>query len=203
VLLALPSFSLSQAKMKRFALSAHGGVLTAIQRLGQRQLSEYSDGTDGFDWKQRYLQERRDTALEFLGDVKKRVPIHDAIRQRASINRKVTDDIHFPTLFDDILNKKADIGDEGSSSDLIDSVLDEILQDENAIDRLQHVKFGDLPLLENEFLDHSESDEATLRNWLKLKRDTADYRSYASIPESERTTWSAWYLRHVKGKEDN
>ncbi|KPA81807.1 hypothetical protein ABB37_04076 [Leptomonas pyrrhocoris] len=170
-----------------------------------RCFSQYSDGTDGIEWKQRYLQERRDTALEFLGDVKKRVPIHEAIRQRASINRTASGSIHCPTLFDESYNSNTNdnFHDGGSCTKLIDELLDDLSQDENAVDRLQHVDFDALPLLEHELLGDDAPDEATLRNWLRLKRETADYQSYASIPESERTAWSAWYLRHIKGKEEN
>lgn len=167
----------------------------------ERCFSSFSDGSDGKEWKQRYLQERRETALEFLGDVKKRVPIHEAIRQRASINKKATSDIHCPTFFDTSFNRDDNTDTDDTHEGVVDELLDDLLQDENAVDKLRHVNFSDLPLLDNELLGGGESDEEMLRNWLRLKRDTADYQSYASIPESERTAWSAWYLRHVKGKE--
>ncbi|KPI87060.1 hypothetical protein ABL78_3872 [Leptomonas seymouri] len=192
-------------RMRRSALITYLKSSRILLPFSQRHFSQYSDGSDGVGWKQRYLQERRDIALEFLGDVKKRVPIHDAVRQRASINRKATGDIHCPTLFDDSYSSNGASGFDGNiiHTKLVDDLVDDLLQDENAMDKLQNVDFSDLPLLDSELLGDDVSDEATLRNWLKLKRDTADYQSYASIPESERTAWSAWYLRHIKGKEGN
>lgn len=192
--------------MRRKLVGTSSLLFIATAYGGQRSFSDYSDGSDGIEWKQRYLRERRDTALEYLGDIKKRVPIHDAVRLRASINRNATNSIHCPTLFHD--QHYAGDGGEGidngdNSTALIDGLLDDLLQDENAIDKLQHVDFSDLPLLDSELLGDGASDEAMLRNWLKLKHDTADYQSYAAIPESERTAWSAWYLRHVKGKKSD
>ncbi|KAG5490801.1 hypothetical protein JKF63_00923 [Porcisia hertigi] len=168
----------------------------------RRVFSSFGDGSDGFQWKQRYLQERRDTAMEFLSNVKKRVPIHDAIRQRAAINRSAAKDIHCAKVFEDIAstgNAPTDLDDNRA---VIDELIDDLLLDENAADRLQHVDLSDIPLLENELFDNDASSEETIRRWLKLKRDTADYQSYASIPEMERSSWSAWYLRHVKGKDE-
>ncbi|KAG5464482.1 hypothetical protein LSCM1_00672 [Leishmania martiniquensis] len=169
----------------------------------KRVFSSFSDGSDGFQWKKRYLQERRDTAMEFLSDVKKRVPIHDAIRQRAIISRTATNDISCTKVFED-LSSTSDIPperDDGRS--VVEEAVDGLLLDENAVDRLQHVDLGDIPLLENELFGDDIAGEETIRRWLKLKRDTAEYQSYASIPEGERSSWSAWYLRHIKGKDAN
>ncbi|KNH04703.1 1A family penicillin-binding protein [Perkinsela sp. CCAP 1560/4] len=43
--------------------------------------SHWTDGENGFDWKNRYLEEQRSRALDFLFDVSKRKPIHDSIRE--------------------------------------------------------------------------------------------------------------------------
>lgn len=168
----------------------------------KRSFSDFHDSSDGHAWKQRYLQERRDTALEFLGDVKKRVPIHDAIRQRASINRAAAKDVDCAQFFGDIAFVGKEPSDDyaSSSTSVVDELIDDLMLEENAVDRLQHIDLSDLPLLDNELLGDDVTDEETLRRWLKLKRDTADYQSYASVPEGERNAWSAWYLRHVKGK---
>ncbi|CAJ1038719.1 hypothetical protein, conserved [Leishmania shawi] len=178
-------------------------VVTGIVTDSKRVFSSFSDGSDGFQWKQRYLQERRDTAMEFLSDLKKRVPIHDAIRQRAIINRSAIKEIHCAKIFED-LSSTGDIpADLNEGHSVIDELLDDLLLDECTADRLQHVDVGDVPLLEGELLGDDAAGEETIRRWLKLKRDTADYQSYASIPEGERSSWSAWYLRHIKPKDEN
>ncbi|AYU84024.1 hypothetical protein, conserved [Leishmania donovani] len=178
-------------------------VMTGVVTDSKRVFSSFSEGSDEFQWKQRYLQERRDTAIEFLSDLKKRVPIHDAIRQRAIINRSATKEVHCAKVFEDISSIGDIPADLDDSRSVVDELLDDLLMDENAADRLQHVDLGDVPLLENELLGDDAAGEGTIRRWLKLKRDTADYQSYASIPEGERSSWSAWYLRHVKCKDAN
>ncbi|KAG5489067.1 hypothetical protein JIQ42_00689 [Leishmania sp. Namibia] len=169
----------------------------------KRVFSSFSDDSDGFQWKQRYLQERRDTAMEFLSDLKKRVPIHDAIRQRAIINRNTTKDINCAKVFEDLCSTGDTPPERDDSRSVIEEALDDLLLEENAVDRLQHVDLGDVPLLENELFGDEGAGKETIRRWLKLKRDTAEYQSYASIPEGERSSWSAWYLRHINGKETN
>ena len=43
--------------------------------------SHWKDGEGGFEWKNRYLDEQRSRAMDFLFDVSKRKPIHDSIRE--------------------------------------------------------------------------------------------------------------------------
>ncbi|GET93737.1 hypothetical protein, conserved [Leishmania tarentolae] len=187
--------------MKRITcVRSHLSAMTGVATNSKRAFSSFSDGPNELQWKQRYLQERRDTAIEFLSDLKKRVPIHDAIRQRAIINRSAINEVHCAKVLEDAGFTGDTPGDLDDSRSVVDELLDDLLLDENAADRLQHVDLGDVPLLKSELLGDETAGEETIRRWLKLKRETADYQSYASIPEGERSSWSAWYLRHVKGK---
>ncbi|EPY34466.1 hypothetical protein STCU_01570 [Strigomonas culicis] len=77
----------------------------------------------------------------------------------------------------------------------------ETLSDETVEDVLQFVQNSDLPFLDNEFLSNGDENDALLRQWLKLRKDTSEYQNYISTPVEERTPWSAWYLRHIKNPE--
>lgn len=162
----------------------------------------WNDGSDGYAWKSRNLQEKRALALEYLGDVKMRVPIHDAIRMRSDLNRKslqkAGDDISSffaaPSDFD--FDNSFDDG--RSITDRIEAVIDRLLLDEFDGDDIAHVSQSDASLLQDEFFGSDTERAKSMKEWLKLRRETAEYQSYASIPEMERNDWSAWYLRSVR-----
>ncbi|ORC85573.1 uncharacterized protein TM35_000341850 [Trypanosoma theileri] len=170
--------------------------------LSGRWISSWNDGSDGYEWKSRALAEKRSLALEYLGDVSKRVQIHDAIRLKADVNRKAIEDTVIPNFFNSSDENQDDDIDRIGEIDYY-SLLN-MVEGEIDPDSLQHLSSSDASLLRNEFLEEDDSSEAKLLSkWINYRRDTADYQSYASVPEEERTEWSAWYLRNVRATPSN
>lgn len=160
--------------------------------------SQWDNGSDGFEWKSRYLAEKRNVALEYLGDVNKRVPIHDAVRQKTAVNKRAL--LNASEGSSEMFSGPTDDPTERFPDSLkaIEAMIEELVAEEYFSDSLEHVTPRDAGLLPEEFLSNSSSEAALLKKWMRIRQETAEYQSYASIPEAERTSWSAWYLRHVK-----
>ncbi|ESL11237.1 hypothetical protein TRSC58_01018 [Trypanosoma rangeli SC58] len=159
--------------------------------------STWDDGPDGHEWKSRVLAEKRSLALAYLGDVNKRAQIHDAIRLKGEVNRQAIRACEMPKFF------QADNADSSENLDCIDyqSLLD-MVEGEFEFDTLSHVTSSDASLLKSEFLQNDDSTEMKLLSrWASLRRDIADYHTYAAIPDGERNLWSAWYLRNVRANK--
>ncbi|KAH9578072.1 hypothetical protein LSM04_004054 [Trypanosoma melophagium] len=170
--------------------------------LSGRWISSWNDGSEGYEWKSRALAEKRSLALEYLGDVSKRVQIHDAIRLKADVNRRAIENTVVPNFFNAIDESPNDGVDEIGEMDYY-SLLN-MIEGEIDPDSLQHLSSSDASLLRDEFLEDDDSNEAKLlTKWINYRRDIADYQSYAAVPEEERTEWSAWYLRNVRANQSN
>ncbi|KAF8287778.1 hypothetical protein TcG_08274 [Trypanosoma cruzi] len=165
-----------------------------------RGFSSWDDGSDGHEWKSRALAEKRLLALTYLGDVNKRVQIHDAIRLRGEVNKQAIRACELPTFFQTKENNEADNLQEIDYHSLLS-----MIEGEFEVDTLAHIAPSDASFLKTEFLQCDDSAEVKLLGqWSNLRRDTADYNNYASIPDGERNAWSAWYLRNVRpGKTEN
>eukprot|EP00758_Cryptobia_borreli_P001577 Tbor_TRINITY_DN2355_c0_g1::TRINITY_DN2355_c0_g1_i1::g.179::m.179 len=48
----------------------------------------WDDGINGYEWKRRYLEEKRSLANTYMNDVSRRTPIHEAVKARARTNRE-------------------------------------------------------------------------------------------------------------------
>jgi hypothetical protein len=77
------------------------------------------------------------------------------------------------------------------------------LASEYSLDCLRHLPKHDIAALLDEFYgdamgQQKAKNDEVLRNWFQLRKDTNPYRIFQGIPESERTMWSAWYLRDIK-----
>ncbi|EAN78243.1 uncharacterized protein TEOVI_000168800 [Trypanosoma equiperdum] len=157
--------------------------------------SSWNDGSEGYEWKSRALSEKRSLALEFLGNVNKRVSIHDAIRLKADINKKAISNVSCPSFFSGIEGADED---EDQSDMSLCSLLG-MLEGEIETDCITHLSPSDASLLKEEFLcDYDSSDTKRMAKWVNLRSETSDYQSYGAIPEGERSLWSAWYLRNIK-----
>nr|CCC93948.1 conserved hypothetical protein [Trypanosoma congolense IL3000] len=156
--------------------------------------SSWDDGTEGYDWKARALAEKRSVALEFLGNVNKRVSIHDAIRLKADINKKAIHGVSMPTLF-----TRSDNIEDDELSDVDYNSLLEMIEGEIDTESMAYLSPSDVTLLREEFLNGDDpSDCKRLLNWSNLRSSMSDYQNYGSIPAGERNRWSAWYLRNVR-----
>lgn len=157
----------------------------------------YSDGE--YRWKSRDLNEKRELAVKYMGDIKLRTPIHESVRKKIILDRNKWSDVELSSLLE---TNQIDTDGEGVDvDDFLHSILDNI--DECIDDTLKYLSDNDLHFLSSEFVDGNIKDqEDSIKRWLKLRRETSDYQNYLSIPESERTSWSAWYLRNVKAPKD-
>ncbi|CCW63244.1 unnamed protein product [Phytomonas sp. EM1] len=168
-----------------------------------RFLSHSNDGSDGYDWKVRDLQDKRALAMNYIGDIKKRVPIHDAIRIKAQINNKALDHNDGPSsLFEPI----SSLTEHEETYDDVRKYMETVingLMDEFSGDILDSIHESDASLLKDEFFGDEQTRSDCLQKWLKFRREVSDYQSYLSVPISEQNAWSAWYLRHVKGNFSN
>lgn len=282
----------------------------------------WDDGSSGYEWKSRLLAERRGMAMNYLGDVRKRVPIHKAVKMRAQLNRErlmegLADreahqhfyrpvgrdngayageeedravagnvsgsgdaaseaayrtaagggprmvlnedspaavlaetlrashynpalDVHAPMGSDtaarlavaaaadpitaDMLSggfgpaaasaSPTSAGDAIAAGrraardaiDLVEEELEDLVADEGVLEMLAAIPPEQLRELRHEFYGgapetsaaHADSTDATLREWLKLRKESSLYHSFASVPAAERREWSAWYLRDVR-----
>lgn len=166
---------------------------SSTYRCFYRSISNFNEGND-YGWKARDLREKRDLALKYMSDVRLRTPIHESIRKKISLNHAFLKDIDLSSLLQTNEPPKKELDSLG-----FDDCLEDILNfDEHFEETMNFVSKMDLPLLNDEFIVNSSAQEATVRNWLKIRNETSDYHNYASIPENERTSWSAWYLRNVK-----
>lgn len=157
----------------------------------------YNDGD--YLWKSRDLNEKRELAVKYMGDIKLRTPIHESIRRRIALDRSGWTDGELLSLLE---ANQIDTNVEGVRvDDFLHSILDNV--DEGVEDTLKYLSKNDLQFLTSEFIDGNVKDqEASIKKWLKLRRETADYQNYLSVPENERTSWSAWYLRNIKAPRD-
>lgn len=272
----------------------------------------WDDGVAGYEWKKRLLSERRGMALDYLTDVRKRVPIHNAVRIRARLNReRLLNDINggagaqagggadsLAGNYNRVLRKNAgaydvdgihdDVSDEkerlslelnlnspsavltealrashynpaldtdaplesdtaarlalaaerdpishelisssplssSSSStstvgrkrvmdaiDLVEEELEDLVADESVLECLANIPPEDLKELRHEFFggapevssSHGDSTDETLRQWLRLRKDSSLYHSYMSVPADERKEWSAFYLRDIHSSKE-
>lgn len=152
---------------------------------------------EGYQWKIRDLQEKRELALKYMADIKLRVPIHDSIRQKILLNRRASR-TYDPMEVRSILESNSKPPCDSSFNSLHRSLLDAI--DECADLNPEFLCPTDRTLLDNEFVGGSPEAKLddTMRDWLDLRRRSSDYQTFSSIPEGERSSWSAWYLRGVK-----
>ncbi|KEG12674.1 hypothetical protein DQ04_01521010 [Trypanosoma grayi] len=161
-----------------------------------RCLSTWDDGSEGYEWKSRALAEKRSLALEYLGNVSKRVQIHDSIRLKANVNREAIKNSTIPSFLggDD---KSYDDSEEIDYHSLL-----QMVEGANDTDTLAYLSSSDASLLKDEFLQSDHAEEVKLLNqWVGLRRDVADYQNYAAKPDGERNAWSAWYLRNVRASK--
>lgn len=165
----------------------------AVYSCFSRSISNSDEG-DKYRWMARDLREKRELALRYMGDIKLRIPIHESIRRKVILNKNFTSDVDLSSL----LETNNTQGSDFNFSTFDDCINDILTIDEKCADSLDFVCRRDVPLLKDELTRGSLEEETTVRNWLKLRKETSDYHNYASIPENERTSWSAWYLRNVK-----
>lgn len=183
---------------------------TELSLPARRISNDWNDGSDGFAWKTRNLQEKRALALEYLGDVKKRVPIHDAIRMRADLSRSSLqtarediDSFFSPSSEYSSTHGAAEFESNDDIAARLDAVVRDLLADEHTEDTLLHVSPADRSFLKDEFFGSDTELTKTMKEWLRLRRETAEYQSYMSIPEVERNSWSGWYLRNVRSDPES
>lgn len=153
------------------------------------------NNTDELRWKTRHLQEKRDVALKYMGDIKLRTPIHESIRKKMFLLHHSSEEDISSILSS---NRSLDLTEAKLS---YDDVFDNMLQhiDELSSDTLDFLNDRDLVFLTDEFVSgDTKAQEETIKNWINLRRETSDYHNYLCVPENERTTWSAWYLKNVK-----
>ncbi|EPY30314.1 hypothetical protein AGDE_09506 [Angomonas deanei] len=142
------------------------------------------------------IWEKKKYRIDLLGGREKRVPIHDAIRMKANTSKEaMLKENEHSKLFDSV-----SYGTPPENPMSFDELVDELLLEENCDDIIHHIKTADLKFLDDEFIGNDAEKSDILRRWLKIRRETSDFMSYSSIPEAERTTWSAWYLRHIRGQ---
>ncbi|CCW70051.1 unnamed protein product [Phytomonas sp. Hart1] len=171
----------------------------SVSSVLSRFSSQWNNDSDGFDWKSRDLHEKRALAMSYIGDIKKRVPIHDAIRIKAQINKEALYCNEKPTsLFEPISSLTDHEETHEDVNKYFKTVIDDLL-DEFSGDVLNSIPESDVSFLKNEFFGDEKAESDCLQKWLKYRREIADYQSYLSIPISEQNVWSAWYLRHIKG----
>lgn len=167
-----------------------------------RYVGKWDDGSDGYEWKTRDLNGKRSLAMSYIGDVKKRVPIHDAIRLKAAMNMSALRDDGDPvtSLFKHDEYHPAIAED---ATEIIEKAIDDLLSDEFSGDTSKFIGKEDCSLLNDELFGDDSQYRSSLQSWMKVRRDTDICKSYASFPESERNDWTAWYLRHVKSSSDS
>lgn len=153
-----------------------------------------SNDESTYNSKARELKEKRDLALKYMGDVKLRKPIHDNIRKKIALNTTSLNDTDVSSILGS--NAREDDSADVSCDELLDKIIQDL--DENWDEELCHLPLDDSKFLRDEFISSSEKEEEeTIRRWLKMRKVTSDYQNYMSVPEGERSLWSAWYLRHV------
>nr|CCC51778.1 conserved hypothetical protein [Trypanosoma vivax Y486] len=108
--------------------------------------SSWDDGNDGYSWKSRLLAEKRSTALEFMGNVNKRVQIHDAIRLKAEVNRRAIQKFDIPNF----LTSSCSAEEHEPHEINYDSLL-AIMEGETDIDSIAHLSDSDVFLLREDF----------------------------------------------------
>jgi hypothetical protein len=181
----------------------------------------WEDGSGGFQWKERHLAERRAVALDYMGNVARRVPIHDAVRIRSRLGRdRLLKDFSDPAplvQFDpesEVWRSVNSYGapklpeEDGASDDGLQAL--EALLSEEAVDSLAQLTDEELGMLRDEFyaqpagdLDGEEADDRMrrmLQEWYRLRKDSSQYDAYCAVPANERSAWSAWYLRDVRAR---
>lgn len=162
-----------------------------------RSISSSDEGSN-YGWNFRDLRERRELALKYMGNIKLRAPVHEGIRNKVHLDRKFSDDTNLSSLM-----KTNYVQNSCAAFENFDDCIKDVLNlAEECEDCSKFVFDTDLPLLKDEFTHDSYAEQATVRNWLKFRNESVDYQNYLSIPESERTSWSAWYLRNIKAPSD-
>eukprot|EP00760_Papus_ankaliazontas_P000934 PhM_4_TR10320/c0_g1_i1/m.20013 len=215
--------------------------------------SQWRSGDVGQQWKQRYLDERRSRAHDYLFDITKRVPIHNSVRQHSEQSSSRLSHLHA-----EIVNYDPDLRDErlqggrGGHADVMHDVyrmemqrqkLEDDMDDEdrkeafrkhfgydddtfdvaygggddgevddeahgegNLLNALDSLSSEDIALLMDEFYPKtygaSAEENEIMGSLLRVRKGLSESKSFAHLPEQERNTWSAWYLRHMARKDD-
>ena len=135
----------------------------------------WEDGTGGFQWKARHLAERRSVALDYMGNVARRVPIHDAIRIRAKLGRdRLLREVSGPSpvvqqdpdseiwrpvsSYSSSGNLSGQLTSGSDDSQTLDEQLESLLAEET-IDTLSQLTDDELGLLRDEFYGQTTASE--------------------------------------------
>ena len=187
----------------------------------------WDDGTnEGYEWRLRHLTERRREALDYMINVHRRAPIHDAIRTRCHADRErlrnlgdvaangafTNEDLTSPN---GALLHSLGVGTDGSGATAGAHGTDEHLLDllelpvwgEGGDDSLMYIPEEELQWLRDEFYGSASpaAEEAIpaarqddlLRAWCKLRTKREEHQRYTAIPKEERTLWAPWYLKDL------
>lgn len=171
-----------------------------------RGVSHWNDGNEGQEWKARFLNDRRQVALDYLLNANRRQSIHDAIRVKANQSKQrlvSTDKGSSATVLQESL-ASFEPDECPSDSELLERI-NEIFMDECSVDSFENIPLEELKFLRKELYDadtvaERRCEDKALKAWLGLRKESSEIESFSSLPKDERTLWSPWYLRDVHSR---